>query len=67
VAVVAIPLGLLWVSGTDPDASAIAIGAAQILYGILVFFILILNGAEFSRLRECAKLPQNSFAKGGSL
>jgi hypothetical protein len=51
VAVVAILLGLLWVSGSDPDANAIAIGAAQLLYSILAFVILIVKGAEFSRSR----------------
>jgi hypothetical protein len=46
-AVLAILLGLVWVSGGD--ATDIALGAAQVLYGILAFVILIRKGAEFSR------------------
>jgi len=50
-AVAAILLGLVWVGGSDQEATDIAIGAAQILYGILAFVILIKKGAEFSRPR----------------
>jgi hypothetical protein len=48
-AVAAILLGLVWV--VDQQAANIAVGAAQILYGILAFVILIINRAEFSRPR----------------
>jgi hypothetical protein len=50
-AVLAILFGLLWLVGSDQDAPAIAVGAAQLLYGILAFVILIRLGAEFSRPR----------------
>jgi hypothetical protein len=51
VAVVPILLGLIWVVGSNWDATDIAVGAVQLLYGILAFVILIMNGAEFSRPR----------------
>jgi hypothetical protein len=50
-AVPATLLGLLWASGADGGATEIALGAAQVLYGILAFLILIRKGAEFSRPR----------------
>jgi hypothetical protein len=37
----AVLLGLLWVGGSDHDAPDIAVGAVQVLYGILAFVILI--------------------------
>ena len=46
-AVLAILLGLAWVSGGE--AADIALGAAQVLFGILAFVILIRKGAEFFR------------------
>jgi hypothetical protein len=49
VAVMAILLGLVWVIGSDQDLTDIAVGAAQILYGVLAFCILTLNCAEFYR------------------
>jgi hypothetical protein len=51
VAIVAILWGLVWVGGSDQGATDIAVGAAQILYGLLAFVILIKKGAEFSRPR----------------
>ena len=50
-AVVAILLGLVWVGGSDQEVNEIAIGAVQILYGILAFVVLLLHGVEFSRPR----------------
>jgi hypothetical protein len=50
-AVLAILLGLLWVCGSNKDATDIVLGATQVLYGVLAFVILIRNGAEFSRPR----------------
>lgn len=53
-AVLAILWGLLFLSGyqdPDPSYTEIAIGAAQVLYGILALVVLIMNGAEFSRSR----------------
>jgi hypothetical protein len=50
-AVLAILLGPLWAVGGDQDATDIALGAAQVLYGILAFVILIRKGAEFSGLK----------------
>jgi hypothetical protein len=49
-AVLAILLGLGWVAGSDWDATDIALGAAQVLYGILAFVTLIVRSAEFSGL-----------------
>jgi hypothetical protein len=49
VAAVAILLGLVWVGGSDQEVFDIAVGAVQILYGILAFVVLIMNGVEFSR------------------
>jgi len=54
VAGMAILLGLLWISGVEDvlqDSTDIAIGACQILFGILALVILITKGAEFSRPR----------------
>jgi hypothetical protein len=52
VAVLAILWGLLFLSGYQRNVdSEIALGAAQVLYGVLALVILITNGAEFSRLR----------------
>ena len=48
-AALAILLGLTWVG--DRDATHIAIGVAQVLYGIFAFVILIRNRTEFSRPR----------------
>jgi hypothetical protein len=48
-AVVAILLGLAWALGGDQGARDVALGATQILYGILALVILIQKGAEFSR------------------
>jgi hypothetical protein len=48
-AVAAILLGLAWALGGDQDARDVALGATQVLYGILAFVILIQKGAEFSR------------------
>ena len=50
-AVPAILLGLLWISGVQDvvqDATDLAVGAVQMLYGIMAFVVMILNGAEFS-------------------
>jgi hypothetical protein len=47
----AMPLGVVWMAAANQNAADIALGAAQVLYGILAFVILIGNGAEFSRLR----------------
>jgi hypothetical protein len=35
----------------EQGATYLALGVAQILYGILAFVILIMKGAEFSRPR----------------
>ena len=59
VAVLAILLGLLWVSGVEDvlqDATDLAVGLIQILYGILALVILSLKRAEFSRPRAAANL-----------
>jgi hypothetical protein len=49
----AILLGLVWVTGSDVDLTDIAVGAAQILYGVLAFVTLKINmnGTEFHRPR----------------
>jgi hypothetical protein len=52
--VLAVPaalLGLLWAGGADGDATEIALGAAQVLYGLLTLVVLIRKGAEFFRPR----------------
>ena len=55
VAVLAILLGLVCLGAYKQDADGnaffIAIGVAQILYGVLALVILIKNGAESSRTR----------------
>jgi hypothetical protein len=50
-AVVAILLGLLWLGGSELEPTDIAIGAGQLLYGVLALVILFTYGAEFSRSR----------------
>jgi hypothetical protein len=56
-AALAILWGLLFMGGAfeggafEHGISYIALGAAQLLYGILAFVILIQKGAEFSRFR----------------
>ena len=47
--VAAILVGLVWVGGGDQRATEIALGVAQILFGVLTFTVLVRNGAEFSR------------------
>jgi len=47
VAIIAITLGLIWAIGSDQDLPHIAVGAAQILYGILAVVVLTVNCAEF--------------------
>jgi hypothetical protein len=45
-------LGLLWLSGVQDvrwDTTELALGVAQVLYGILALVILIRKSAEFSR------------------
>jgi hypothetical protein len=49
-------LGLVWLAGSDGEAIDIALGAAQVLYGILAFVILITKSAEFSRPLQRAEL-----------
>jgi hypothetical protein len=49
VAIIAITLGLIWAIGSDQDLPHIAVGAAQILYGILAVVVLTVNCAEFYR------------------
>jgi hypothetical protein len=51
VAVLAILWGLASLGFYDQGAIYIAFGAAQLLYGILAFVILIKSGAAFSRPR----------------
>ncbi len=54
IAVLVILLGLLWLSGVEnivDDATELAIGAAQILYGIVVLIILTAKRAEFGGQR----------------
>src|SRR5262245_17239881 len=48
-AVLAILWGLTALGAYDKGTSYIAFGAAQILYAILTFVILVKNGEEFSR------------------
>ena len=53
-AVLDILWGLLFVGGAfagafEQGATSLALGAAQLLYGILAFLILIQKGTEFSR------------------
>lgn len=51
VAVLAIFLGLLWISGVEDvrqDATDFALGVIQVLYGILALVILSMTHAEFS-------------------
>jgi hypothetical protein len=51
-AVPVILLGLLWLSGVQDvrwDITELALGVAQVLYGILALVILIRKTAEFSR------------------
>jgi len=50
-AVLVILLGLIWATGGDQDAMDIALGAGQVLYGILAFVLLIRMRGEFSGLR----------------
>lgn len=51
-AVLAILWGLLFLSGFQRNVdSEIALGAAEVLYGVLAVVILVMNGAEFARLR----------------
>jgi hypothetical protein len=45
--ILAVLLGLAWVGGGNQGVAAIALGAVQILYGILAFAVLIRKGAEF--------------------
>jgi hypothetical protein len=47
VAVLAILLGLLWLLGF-PDATLLALGGTQILYGILAIVVLVMKHADFS-------------------
>jgi hypothetical protein len=54
VAVLAILLGLLWLSGVEDvlqDAIDLALGVTQVLYGILALVILSMKGTEFSKPR----------------
>jgi hypothetical protein len=53
VAVLAVLSGLASLGAYEPGDSSfdIALGAPQVLYGILAFVILIMNGAAFSRPR----------------
>jgi hypothetical protein len=51
VAVLAILLGLLWISGVEDvrqDVTDFALGVIQVLYGILALVILSMKRAEFS-------------------
>jgi hypothetical protein len=41
--------GLAFLGFSDGDATLMALGAAQILYAILVLVVLIKDGADFSR------------------
>jgi hypothetical protein len=49
-AILAVLWGLLFVSANQEPID-LALGAAQILYGILAFVVLIKDGADFSRRR----------------
>lgn len=52
VAVLAILLGLVWLSGVEDvlqDATDLALGITQVLYGILALVILSIKRTEFSR------------------
>ena len=49
--VLAILWGLAALGAYEKGTSYIAFGAAQILYAVLAFVILVKNGAEFSRPR----------------
>ena len=51
VAVLAVVWGLLFLAGSrDGGAAGIALGIAQVLYGVFALVVLIRQGAEFSRL-----------------
>jgi hypothetical protein len=53
-ALLAILLGLLWLSGVEDvlqDATDLALGITQVLYGILAFGILSMKRTEFTRPR----------------
>jgi len=50
-AALAVLLGVVWASGGEQGATEVALGMAQVLYGILAVVILIKNGAEFSTRR----------------
>jgi hypothetical protein len=45
----AILSGMTWLAGGEPEMTEIALGAPQILYGILAAVTLALTGAEFAR------------------
>jgi hypothetical protein len=49
VAVLAVLWGLLFLGGHDQEPTSVALGAAQVLYGVLAVVVLVRKGAEFSR------------------
>jgi hypothetical protein len=44
IAIIAILLGLLWTGGSELEPLDLAIGGAQLIYGILAFVVLALTG-----------------------
>jgi hypothetical protein len=48
-AALSLVLGLFWVGGGDGEATDLALGGGQILYGVLAAAVLTRRGAEFSR------------------
>jgi hypothetical protein len=59
-AVLAVLLGLVWLGGGDRDVTEIALGTAQVLYGILALVVLIRKREAFSRPRIEANLSRTS-------
>jgi len=50
-AALAVLWGLLFLGGHDQEPTSVALAAAQVLYGVVAFVVLVRNGAEFSRPR----------------
>jgi hypothetical protein len=67
--VLAILLGLLWVSGVEDvlqDATDFALGVIQVLYGILALVILSMKRAEFSGPRASANYSRECTCAPGA-
>src|SRR5262249_18447151 len=55
VAAVAILWGVVFVTLSDPGATLLGLGVAQIVYGVAAMAVLIRKGAEFSRWTAAAR------------